>query len=129
EDSVPLLNRFQTESQIETAFERQVNLPSGGPSGIDHTEALLSTDINPARAPKGGDIEETALQTNLEAAEDIARQLRLRDIGGLIVIDFIDMTPAKNQRAVEARVRESLEADRARVQVGRISRFGLLEMS
>ncbi|NOP55998.1 ribonuclease E/G, partial [Klebsiella pneumoniae] len=96
---------------------------------IDPTEALVSIDINSARATKGSDIEETALQTNLEAAEEIARQLRLRDIGGLIVIDFIDMTPAKNQRAVEERVRECLEADRARVQVGRISRFGLLEMS
>lgn len=129
EDSVPLFNRFQIESQIETAFEREVKLPSGGSIVIDHTEALVSIDINSARATKGGDIEETALQTNLEAAEEIARQLRLRDIGGLIVIDFIDMTPAKNQRAVEDRMRESLEADRARVQVGRISRFGLLEMS
>lgn len=129
EDSVPLFNRFQIESQIETAFDREVKLPSGGSIVIDHTEALVSIDINSARATKGGDIEETALHTNLEAAEEIARQLRLRDIGGLIVIDFIDMTPAKNQRAVEERVRESLEADRARVQVGRISRFGLLEMS
>jgi ribonuclease E len=129
QDSVPLFNRFQIESQIETAFEREVKLPSGGSIVIDHTEALVSIDINSARATKGGDIEETALQTNLEAAEEIARQLRLRDIGGLIVIDFIDMTPAKNQRAVEDRMRDSLEADRARVQVGRISRFGLLEMS
>ncbi|WP_090273009.1 ribonuclease E [Halopseudomonas litoralis] len=129
EDPVPLFNRFQIESQIETAFDREVKLPSGGSIVIDHTEALVSIDINSARATKGSDIEETALQTNLEAAEEIARQLRLRDIGGLIVIDFIDMTPAKNQRAVEERVRESLEADRARVQVGRISRFGLLEMS
>ncbi|MBG6961041.1 ribonuclease E [Pseudomonas aeruginosa] len=129
QDSVPLFNRFQIESQIETAFQREVKLPSGGSIVIDPTEALVSIDINSARAPKGGDIEETALQTNLEAAEEIARQLRLRDIGGLIVIDFIDMTPAKNQRAVEERVREALEADRARVQVGRISRFGLLEMS
>jgi len=129
EDSVPLFNRFQIESQIETAFQREVKLPSGGSIVIDPTEALVSIDINSARATKGGDIEETALQTNLEAAEEIARQLRLRDIGGLIVIDFIDMTPAKNQRAVEEKVRESLEADRARVQVGRISRFGLLEMS
>ncbi|QIB52428.1 ribonuclease E [Pseudomonas sp. OIL-1] len=129
EDSVPLFNRFQIESQIETAFEREVKLPSGGSIVIDHTEALVSIDINSARATKGTDIEDTALQTNLEAAEEIARQLRLRDIGGLIVIDFIDMSPAKNQRAVEERVRESLEADRARVQVGRISRFGLLEMS
>ncbi|WP_252271540.1 ribonuclease E [Pseudomonas subflava] len=129
EDSVPLFNRFQIESQIETAFQREVKLPSGGSIVIDPTEALVSIDINSARATKGGDIEETALQTNLEAAEEIARQLRLRDIGGLIVIDFIDMTPAKNQRAVEEKVREALEADRARVQVGRISRFGLLEMS
>ncbi|HCG1043162.1 TPA: ribonuclease E [Pseudomonas aeruginosa] len=129
QDSVPLFNRFQIASQIETAFQREVKLPSGGSIVIDPTEALVSIDINSARATKGGDIEETALQTNLEAAEEIARQLRLRDIGGLIVIDFIDMTPAKNQRAVEERVREALEADRARVQVGRISRFGLLEMS
>ncbi|GAB3387578.1 ribonuclease E [Azotobacter armeniacus] len=129
EDSVPLFNRFQIESQIETAFQREVKLPSGGSIVIDPTEALVSIDINSARATKGGDIEETALQTNLEAAEEIARQLRLRDIGGLIVIDFIDMTPAKNQRAVEDRMRECLEADRARVQIGRISRFGLLEMS
>ncbi|ERI52916.1 hypothetical protein N878_17105, partial [Pseudomonas sp. EGD-AK9] len=129
EDSVPLFNRFQIESQIETAFQREVKLPSGGSIVIDPTEALVSIDINSARATKGSDIEETALQTNLEAAEEIARQLRLRDIGGLIVIDFIDMTPAKNQRAVEEKVREALEADRARVQVGRISRFGLLEMS
>ncbi|MGX5219022.1 ribonuclease E [Pseudomonas segetis] len=129
EDSVPLFNRFQIESQIETAFQREVKLPSGGSIFIDPTEALVSIDINSARATKGSDIEETALQTNLEAAEEIARQLRLRDIGGLIVIDFIDMTPAKNQRAVEEKVREALEADRARVQVGRISRFGLLEMS
>jgi ribonuclease E len=129
EDSVPLFNRFQIESQIETAFQREVKLPSGGSIVIDPTEALVSIDINSARATKGGDIEETALQTNLEAAEEIARQLRLRDIGGLIVIDFIDMTPVKNQRAVEERVREALEADRARVQIGRISRFGLLEMS
>ncbi|MFO2428338.1 ribonuclease E [Pseudomonas aeruginosa] len=129
QDSVPLFNRFQIESQIETAFQREVKLPSGGSIVIDPTEALVSIDINSARATKGGDIEETALQTNLEAAEEIARQLRLRDIGGLIVIDLIDMTPAKNQRAVEERVREALEADRARVQVGRISRFGLLEMS
>jgi ribonuclease E len=129
EDPVPLFNRFQIESQIETAFQREVKLPSGGSIVIDPTEALVSIDINSARATKGGDIEETALQTNLEAAEEIARQLRLRDIGGLIVIDFIDMTPAKNQRAVEEKVREALEADRARIQVGRISRFGLLEMS
>lgn len=129
QDPVPLFNRFQIESQIETAFQREVKLPSGGALVIDPTEALVSIDINSARATRGSDIEETALQTNLEAAEEIARQLRLRDIGGLIVIDFIDMTPMKNQRAVEDRMRECLEADRARVQVGRISRFGLLEMS
>src|SRR5690554_455997 len=129
QDSVPLFNRFQIESQIETAFQREVKLPSGGALVIDPTEALVSIDINSARATRGSDIEETALQTNLEAAEEIARQLRLRDIGGLIVIDFIDMTPAKNQRAVEDRMRQCLEVDRARVQVGRISRFGLLEMS
>lgn len=129
QDSVPLFNRFQIESQIETAFQREVQLPSGGALVIDPTEALVSIDINSARATRGSDIEETALQTNLEAAEEIARQLRLRDIGGLIVIDFIDMTPMKNQRAVEERMRECLEADRARVQIGRISRFGLLEMS
>ncbi len=129
EDSVPLFNRFQIESQIESAFQREVKLPSGGALVIDPTEALVSIDINSARATRGSDIEETALQTNLEAAEEIARQLRLRDIGGLIVIDFIDMTPAKNQRMVEDRMRECLEIDRARVQIGRISRFGLLEMS
>ena len=129
QDAVPLFNRFQIESQIETAFQREVKLPSGGALVIDPTEALVSIDINSARATRGSDIEETALQTNLEAAEEIARQLRLRDIGGLIVIDFIDMTPVKNQRAVEDRMRECLEADRARVQIGRISRFGLLEMS
>ena len=129
QDPVPLFNRFQIESQIETAFQREVKLPSGGALVIDPTEALVSIDINSARATRGSDIEETALQTNLEAAEEIARQLRLRDIGGLIVIDFIDMTPMKNQRAVEERMRECLEADRARVQIGRISRFGLLEMS
>ncbi|MDB6062108.1 MAG: ribonuclease [Verrucomicrobiaceae bacterium] len=129
QDQVPLFNRYQIESQIETAFERVVQLPSGGSIVIDPTEALVSIDINSARATKGGDIEETALQTNLEAADEIARQLRLRDIGGLIVIDFIDMTSAKSQRDVESRVRDALQPDRARVQVGRISRFGLLEMS
>jgi ribonuclease E len=129
QDAVPLFNRYQIESQIETAFERVVQLPSGGSIVIDPTEALVSIDINSARATKGGDIEETALQTNLEAADEIARQLRLRDIGGLIVIDFIDMTSAKSQRDVENRVRDALQPDRARVQVGRISRFGLLEMS
>lgn len=129
EDTIPLFNRFQIESQIESAFKREVQLPSGGAIVIDHTEALISIDINSAKATKGGDIEETALQTNLEAAEEIARQLRLRDSGGLIVIDFIDMLAPKNQRMVEQRLRESLTTDRARVQVGRISRFGLLEMS
>lgn len=129
EDSTPLFNRFQIESQIETAFQREVRLPSGGSIVIDPTEALVSIDINSARATKGVNIEETALQTNLEAADEIARQLRLRDMGGLIVIDFIDMLAAKNQRLVENRVRDALAIDRARVQVGRISRFGLLEMS
>lgn len=128
-DSVPLFTRYQIESQIESAFRRDVSLPSGGSIVIDHTEALLSIDINSARATKGSDIEETALNTNLEAADEIARQLRLRDLGGLIVIDFIDMTPVRNQREVENRLREALKMDRARVQVGRISRFGLLEMS
>ena len=128
-DTVPLFSRFQIESQIASAFQREVRLPSGGAIVIDHTEALVSIDINSGRATKGGDIEETALNTNLEAADEIARQLRLRDIGGLIVIDFIDMTPARNQREVENRLKEALKVDRARVQVGRISRFGLLEMS
>ncbi len=129
QDSIPLFNRFQIESQIETAFQREVRLPSGGSIVIDPTEALISIDINSARATRGGDIEETALQTNLEAADEIARQLRLRDMGGLVVIDFIDMLSARNQRLVENRVRDALAIDRARVQVGRISRFGLLEMS
>lgn len=128
-DPTPLFTRFQIESQIESAFQREVRLPSGGSIVIDHTEALVSIDINSARSTKGGDIEETALSTNLEAADEIARQLRLRDIGGLVVIDFIDMTPIRNQREVEDRVRNALSMDRARVQVGRISRFGLLEMS
>ena len=129
DDPTPLFNRYQIESQIETAFEREVQLPSGGSIVIDPTEALVSIDINSARATKGGDIEETALQTNLEAADEIGRQLRLRDIGGLIVIDFIDMTSNRNQREVENRMRQALKVDRARVQLGRISRFGLLEMS
>ena len=128
-DEVPLFSRFQIESQIETAYEREVKLPSGGSIVIDHTEALVSIDINSARATRGSDIEETALQTNLEAADEIARQLRLRDIGGLVVIDFIDMSPARNQREVENRMRDALKLDRARVQIGRISRFGLMEMS
>ena len=129
QNKVPLFSRFQIESQIEAAFTHTVRLPSGGAIVIDHTEALVSIDINSARATKGADIEETALNTNLEAADEIARQLRLRDIGGLIVIDFIDMGPQKNQREVESRFRGALERDRARVQTGRISRFGLLEMS
>ncbi|MCL7944934.1 ribonuclease E [Marinobacter sp. ATCH36] len=128
-DEIPLFSRYQIEGQIETAFQREVKLPSGGSIVIDPTEALVSIDINSSRATKGHDIEETAFQTNLEAAEEIARQLRLRDMGGLIVIDFIDMTPAKHQREVEQKMREALEIDRARVQVGKISRFGLLEMS
>lgn len=129
EESVPLFNRFQIEGQIETAFQREVKLPSGGAIVIDITEALVSIDINSSRATKGADIEETALATNLEAADEIARQMRLRDIGGLVVIDFIDMQPVKNQRDVENRMRDALSMDRARVQIGRISRFGLLEMS
>lgn len=129
ESDVPLFNRYQIEGQIESAFNREVRLPSGGALVIDPTEALVSVDINSARATRGADIEETALNTNLEAAEEICRQLRLRDIGGLVVIDFIDMTASKNQRAVENRMRDSLQVDRARVQVGKISRFGLLEMS
>ncbi|WP_038054624.1 Rne/Rng family ribonuclease [Thioalkalivibrio sp. ALJ1] len=129
DDPVPLFNRYQIESQIESAFDRDVTLPSGGALVIDHTEALISIDVNSARSTKGGDIEETAFHTNLEAAEEVARQLRIRDLGGLIVIDFIDMNANKHQREVENRLREALEMDRARVQVGRISRFGLLEMS
>ena len=128
-DHVPLFSRFQIETQIESAFQHEVRLPSGGAIVIDHTEAMVSIDINSSRATQGGDIEETALNTNLEAADEIARQLRLRDIGGLIVIDFIDMTPVRHQRQVEDRLRDALRLDRARVQVGRISRFGLLEMS
>tara|TARA_Y100000780_G_scaffold55968_1_gene48360 strand:+ start:1595 stop:4426 length:2832 start_codon:yes stop_codon:yes gene_type:complete len=128
-DSTPLFSRYQIESQIESAFQHEVKLPSGGSVVIDPTEALVSIDINSARATKGADIEETALTTNLEAAEEVARQLRLRDVGGLIVIDFIDMLASRNQRAVENRVREALETDRARTQLGRISRFGLFEMS
>jgi ribonuclease E len=128
-DKDPLFTRYQIEHQIETAFSREVRLPSGGAVIIDHTEALISIDINSARATKGSDIEETALNTNLEAAEEIGRQLRLRDIGGLIVIDFIDMLNTRNQRDVENAMRESLRMDRARVQIGKISRFGLLEMS
>ena len=128
-DPVPLFTRYQIESQIESAFAHMVHLPSGGSVVIDHTEALVSIDINSARATKGGDIEATALNTNLEAADEVGRQLRLRDLGGLVVIDFIDMGPQKNQRAVENRLRDSVHQDRARVQFGKISRFGLLEMS
>ena len=129
DDPVPLFTRFQIESQIESAFAHNVTLPSGGSIVIDHTEALVSIDINSARATKGGDIEATALNTNLEASDEIARQLRIRDLGGLIVIDYIDMGPQKNQRAVENRLREAVRQDRARVQIGKITRFGLLEMS
>jgi ribonuclease E len=129
QDAVPLFNRYQIESQIEVAYGREVSLPSGGSIVIDHTEALTSIDINSARATKGSDIEETALNTNLEAAEEIARQLRLRDLGGLFVIDFIDMMSNKNQKAVENHLRDALKIDRARIQTSRISRFGLLEMS
>jgi ribonuclease E len=128
-DSVPLFNKYHIESQIEIAYNREVSLPSGGSIVIDHTEALTSIDINSARATKGSDIEETAFNTNLEAAEEIARQLRLRDLGGLFVIDFIDMGSMKHQRQVETHLREAIKIDRARIQTGRISRFGLLEMS
>ena len=129
EDSVPLFTRYQIEGQIESAFARSVRLPSGGSIVIEPTEALTTIDINSAKATQGGDIEETAARTNLEAAHEIGRQLRLRDLGGLIVIDFIDMQSAKNQRAVETMLRDAVQTDRARVQIGRISRFGLLEMS
>ena len=128
-DDTPLFNRFQIESQIESAYERTVRLPSGGALVIDQTEALTAIDVNSARATKGGDIEETAFNTNLEAAEEVARQLRLRDLGGLVVIDFIDMTSNKHQRDVENKLQNALKYDRARVQLGRISRFGLMEMS
>ncbi|HZX29797.1 MAG TPA: Rne/Rng family ribonuclease [Rhodocyclaceae bacterium] len=128
-DDVPLFSRFQIEHQIETAFARQVNLPSGGAIVIDHTEALVAVDVNSGRATKGSDIEETAFKTNLEAADELARQLRLRDLGGLIVIDFIDMESQRNQREVENRLRDALRFDRARVQMGKISRFGLMELS
>lgn len=128
-DDVPLFSRFQIEHQIETAFAREVALPSGGAIVIDHTEALVSVDVNSARATRGSDIEETAFRTNLEAADECARQLRLRDLGGLVVIDFIDMESTRNQREVENRLRDALRYDRARVQTGKISRFGLLELS
>ncbi len=128
-DDIPLFSRFQIEHQIETAYSRTVQLPSGGAVVIDHTEALVAVDVNSARSTRGSDIEETALRTNLEAADEVARQLRLRDLGGLIVIDFIDMEDGKNQRAVEQRLRDALHFDRARVQMGKISRFGLMELS
>ena len=128
-DDAPLFSRFQIEHQIESAYARTVNLPSGGAIVIDHTEALVSVDVNSARAIKGGDIEETATRTNLEAADEVARQMRLRDLGGLIVIDFIDMDESRNRREVESRLRDALRQDRARVQFGTISKFGLMEMS
>jgi ribonuclease E len=128
-DDVPLFSRFQIEHQIESAFSRSVNLPSGGAIVIDHTEALVSVDVNSARSTRGADIEETAFRTNLEAADEAARQLRLRDLGGLVVIDFIDMESQRNQREVENRLRDALKYDRARVQIGKISRFGLMELS
>src|SRR5512139_2977978 len=128
-DNAPLFSRFQIEHQIETAFSRTVNLPSGGAIVIDHTEALVAVDVNSARATRGGDIEETATRTNLEAADEIARQMRLRDLGGLIVVDFIDMEESKNRREVEQRLRDALRQDRARVQFSSISKFGLLELS
>src|SRR6187431_1287280 len=128
-DDVPLFSRFQIEHQIESAYGRHVNLPAGGAIVIDHTEALVSVDVNSARATRGGDIEETATRTNLEAADEIARQMRLRDLGGLIVVDFIDMEESKNRREVETRLRDALRSDRARVQFSSISKFGLLELS
>jgi ribonuclease E len=128
-DPVPLFGRFHLETQIQRAFERELHLPSGGAVVIDHTEALTAIDVNSARATKGSDIEQTAYQTNLEAADEVARQLRLRDLGGLIVIDFIDMSQSQHQRAVEKRLRDAVQDDRARIQVGHMSRFGLLEMS
>ncbi len=128
-DDIPLFNRFQIESQIENAYERQIRLPSGGSIVVDQTEALTAIDVNSSRATKGSDIEETAYNTNLEAAEEVARQMRLRDLGGLVVIDFIDMGSGKHQRAVEDRLQQALRQDRARVQIGKISRFGLLELS
>ena len=126
---LPLFSHYQIGSQIGSAFQREVRLPSGGSIVIDVTEALTAIDINSARSTRGGDIEETALNTNLEAADEIARQLRLRDLGGLVVIDFIDMTPVRHQREVENRIRDAVRQDRARIQISRISRFGLLEMS
>ncbi|MCC6160701.1 MAG: Rne/Rng family ribonuclease, partial [Nitrosomonas sp.] len=129
QDDIPLFSRFQIEHQIETAYSRQVTLPSGGSIVIDHTEALVSIDVNSARAIRGSDIETTALNTNLEASDEIARQLRLRDLGGLVVVDFIDMEVTRNQREVETNLLKALRLDRARVQIGKISRFGLLELS
>jgi len=129
DDHVPLFTRYQIESQIESAYSHKVTLPSGGSIVIDHTEALVSIDINSARSTRGSDIETTAFNTNLEAADEIARQMRLRDVGGLIVIDFIDMESQKNQREVEDRLRDTVKQDRARIQIGKISRFGLLELS
>ena len=128
-EETPLFSRFQIEHQIETAYSRTVPLPSGGAIVIDHTEALVAVDVNSARATRGADIEETALRTNIEAADEVARQMRLRDLGGLIVIDFIDMAEPKNQRQIEQRLKEAIRPDRARVQIGRISRFGLMELS
>ena len=128
-DDAALFSRFQIEHQIETAFSRTVNLPSGGAIVIDHTEALVSVDVNSARSTRGSDIEETATRTTLEASDEIARQMRLRDLGGLIVVDFIDMEESKNRREVETRLRDALRSDRARVQFSSISKFGLLEMS
>ena len=119
-----MFNKYQIENQIETAFSREISLPSGGSIVIDHTEALISIDINSARSTKGSDIEETAFNTNLEAAEEIARQLRIRDLGGLLVIDFIDMLSIKNQKSVEEKIKEAVKVDRAKVQFGKISRFG-----
>ncbi|EMS2244748.1 Rne/Rng family ribonuclease, partial [Neisseria gonorrhoeae] len=129
EDHTPLFSRFQIEHQIESAFSRSVSLPSGGAIVIDHTEALVSIDVNSARATRGADIEDTAFKTNMEAAEEVARQMRLRDLGGLVVIDFIDMENPKHQRDVENVLRDALKKDRARVQMGKLSRFGLLELS
>ena len=128
-EETPLFSRFQIEHQIETAYSRTVTLPSGGAIVIDHTEALVAIDVNSARATRGADIEETAFRTNCEAADEIARQMRLRDLGGLVVIDFIDMEDARNQRAIELRMKDALKDDRARVQMAKISRFGLMELS
>ena len=129
QDDVPLFSRFQIEHQIESAFARTVTLPSGGAIVIDHTEAVVSIDVNSARATRGSDIEATAFNTNIEAADEVARQLRLRDLGGLVVVDFIDMESAKHQREVEDKLRDAMKFDRARVQLGKISRFGLMELS